>query len=53
MKLNVAIAGFGRVGQRRYNFIKKEFNVISISDQFIEYRKNLILEQVIKIIKRC
>ena len=41
MKLNVAIAGFGRVGQRRYNFIKKkkEFNVISISDQFIEYRK--------------
>jgi len=41
MKLRVAIAGFGSVGQRRYFFLKKKkfFNVVSISDQYIEYRK--------------
>ncbi len=44
MVLRVAIAGFGRVGQRRYNFLKKKsfFNIISISDQFLDYRKKFI-----------
>ena len=41
MALRVAIAGFGRVGQRRFNFLNKKnfFKVISISDQFSEYRR--------------
>ena len=41
MALRVAIAGFGRVGQRRFNFLSKKnfFKVISISDQFSVYRK--------------
>lgn len=41
MVLKVAIAGFGTVGQRRFNFLKKKknFKVISISDQFSEYKK--------------
>ena len=48
MKLNVAIAGFGRVGQRRFHFLKhkKFFNIVSISDQFKDYRKKFKIGSV-------
>lgn len=54
MKLNVAIAGFGRVGQRRYEFLKKkkQLNIISISDEFVDYRKKFSEGNVYKNYKK-
>ncbi len=41
MSLRVAIAGFGKVGQRRFHFLKKKkfFKIIAISDQYHKYRE--------------